>query len=297
MILDAKNLANPWAPTAFDRFAAHYPATEWVAAAALDRGDGFLDIWERAVTRVLPRELCIVLTPGLFAEWLPTCFRAARQRFATDGHRVLLTTTRSALGVRAQAAELTKELLSWLRPAERFLWCAHSKGGLDALWALHASPSLRERCSAIVVVQPPVGRSWLIDSWTATRAAWRARARAALLHSRWFRDGVRDISSRRDALVTGWLESFVPALPMLHAVSWSVRATSWVDSYHRELNGLRPGHAHDGQFYLADQRLPSTAIVGLANIDHAQPVLGGHGLDAARLWRALAACAWHEAGR
>ena len=123
-----------------------------------------------------------------------------------------------------------------------------------------------------------------------------ARARAALLRRRWFRDGVRDISSRRDPIVTHWLETFLPRLPVLQAESWSVRATSWVDSYHRELNRLRPGHAHDGQFYLADQRLPSTPVVGLANIDHAQPVLGGHGLDAARLWRALAACAWHEAG-
>ena len=95
--------------------------------------------------------------------------------------------------------------------------------------------------------------------------------------------------------MTRWLESYTPALPVLHAVSWSVHATSWIDSYHRELDQLRPGHAHDGQFYLPDQRLPSTPIVGLANLDHAQPVLGGHGLDAARLWRALAACALREA--
>jgi hypothetical protein len=264
MILDAKSPANPWTPTAFDRFAAHYPATEWISAAGLDRSSVFEEIWRRAVVRVLPLDLAVVLTPGLFAEWLPICFRAARQAFKADGHRVLHTTTRT--------------------------------GALDALWALDQNPRLREHCAAIVVVQPPVRRSWLIDSWAATPGAWPARARAALLRRRWFRDGVRDISSRRDPIVTHWLETFLPGLPVLQAASWSVHATSWVDSYHRELNRLRPGHAHDGQFYLADQRLPSTPVVGLANIDHAQPVLGGHGLDAARLWRALAACAWHEAG-
>ena len=296
MILDAKSPANPWTPTAFDRFAAHYPATEWTSAAGLDRSSVFEGIWRRAVIRVLPLDLAVVLTPGLFAEWLPICFRAARQAFRADGHRVLHTTTRTANGIRAQGVALTQQLLAWLRPRERFLWCAHSKGGLDALWALDQNPRLRERCAAIVVVQPPVRRSWLIDSWAATPGAWPARARAALLRRRWFRDGVRDISSRRDPSVTRWLETFLPTLPVLQAASWSVHATSWVDSYHRELNRLRPGHAHDGQFYLADQRLPSTPVVGLANIDHAQPVLGGHGLDPARLWRALAACAWHEGG-
>jgi hypothetical protein len=291
MILNASERANPWRPTPFGAFAAHYPETQWRAPGALERGAAFAACWHAHAGPALPRELAVVLTPGLFAEWLPTCFRGARRGFAADGHRVLQTPACTARGVRQQAAALAARLHAWLRPDERFLWCAHSKGGLDALFALDADENLRGRCAAIVLVQPPIGRSWLVDAWLAAPSG----PRGALLRTRWFRDGVRDISSERDREVRDWLATHTPRVPALHAVSWSVRATSWVDSYHRELNRLRPGHAHDGQFYLADQLMPRWPVVGLAGIDHAQPVLGGAGLDTARLWRALAACVWQEA--
>jgi hypothetical protein len=295
MILEHHSSANPWSPSGFENFADRYPATEWTAPPArLDRTTQFAAIWPSADASALPRDLGIVLTPGLFAEWLPSCFRAANRAFTADGHRVLQTRVRTSLGVQAQAHALTDPILAWLRPRERFVWCAHSKGALDALWSLAVSPMLKDRCAAAVVVQPPVGRSWLIDRWLRTPATLGERSMGLLLRGGAFREGVRDISSDRDVRVAQWVAQFSAAVPTLHAVSWSVQPTRWVDSYHRQLGALRPGHAHDGQFYLSDQRLPATPIVGLPALDHAQPVLGGFGFDAARLWRALVACVWKD---
>jgi hypothetical protein len=287
MIGERPKAANTWSPSRFERFADHYPATVWtVPAAQLDRTGDFARAWSAGGA---PPGAAIVLTPGLFAEWLPTCFRDARRAFSAEGLRVLQTPTRTSLGIRAQARLLTERILAWLRPDERFVWCAHSKGGLDALWSLEASAELRARCVGAIVVQPPVGPSRLVDRWLGAPRTLMERSRGFLLRRRAFSGGARDISSERDALASEWLASFAPVVPTLHAVSWSTRATHWVDSYHEQLSALEPGHAHDGQFYLGDQRLPATPIVCLGEIDHAQPVLGGGGLDASRLWRTLIA--------
>jgi len=316
MIWERPSSAKPWSPQGFERYLEHYPATLWsVPPAQLDRTRAFLALWWAAERRVLPTDVAVVLTPGLFAEWLPTCFRAARRAFEADGHRVLQTPVRTSRGIRAQAGMLSERILAWLNPGERFVWCTHSRGGLDAFWALAHGSELARRCAAVVAVQPPVGPSWIADRWRGTGSAHGSRAagdRAApggttpdrtigdrcmglLLRRRLFRDGVRDICTDRDRAVADWLAKFSPPVPALHAVSWSLTPTSWLDSYHARLRALRPGHAHDGQFYLCDQRLPATPVVTLPALDHAQPVLGGLGLDTARLWRTLVACAWQDA--
>ena len=297
MISKRLDAANPWSPAGFERFTEWYPATEWSPPPPeLDRTREFLALWQGAGTEAVAAEraaadVAVVLTPGLFGEWLPRCFSGAKRAFKGEGRRVLLTSVRTSLGVRAQARRLAAQIDAWLQPAERFIWCGHSKGGIEALWALAEHAPLRARCRAAVVVQPPVGYSWVVDKWVRTPDSFRERVLRRLLGSGAVRDGVRDISRSRDAEVSAWLETFAPDVPTLNAVSWSIQPTSWVDSYHGELRALRPGHAHDGQFFLCDQRLPATPLVGLPALDHAQPVLGGYGLDVGRLWRALVSCA------
>ena len=73
------------------------------------------------------------------------------------------------------------------------------------------------------------------------------------MRSRPVRDGVRDISRWRDPDITRWLAEFEPVVPTVCAVSWSIEPTSWVDSYHRTLNGIAPGHAHDARSEAAGQ--------------------------------------------
>ncbi|MEO8269028.1 MAG: hypothetical protein ABI557_04865 [Aureliella sp.] len=155
------------------------------------------------------------------------------------------------------------------------------------LYALEKSSLLQDACAAAVVVQPAVGISHVVDRWQNRPQGIPERIGGALMRSRPVRDGVRDISRWRDPDITRWLAEFEPVVPTVCAVSWSIEPTSWVDSYHRTLNGIAPGHAHDGQFLLVDQRIPGASLVCLPALDHAQPVFGGNFFDAERFWRTL----------
>lgn len=293
MILKARHSAKQWSPEGFEQFRDSYPATEWQEGATeLDWSDAFGNAW---LTGARPSaSLAIVLTPGLFSEWLPGCFSQARTRFREAGHRCLKTRVLTGRSAGDQASRLAALILRWLRPGERFIWCTHSKGGIDALWALQEHTELRQRCAAAALVQVPVGYSWVIADIEERSRSFGDRALRASMRMPLFARGVTEISPRRSPDLDHWLQSLVAPVPLIHAVSWSLQATSWIDSWHARLNKLRPGHAHDGQFFLADQRLGRMPVVCLPRLDHAQPVLGGLGLDVGRLWMSLATVASRE---
>jgi len=278
----------PWSPEGFPEWIRHYPNTAWEAVPEeLDATGAFIARWEAADPLTAERVPTVVVTPGLFSEFLPRCFAPAISTLEAARYRVVRTRVRSRYGVREQAARLGAELKAKLRSGERFIWCGHSKGAIDLLYTLESTPPLRDSCAAAVVVQPAVGKSAVVDRWQNSPCGMRERAGGMLLASRPVRNGVREISTTRDPQIADWLATFRPVVPTLCAVSWSIRPTSWVDSYHRTLNEVAPGHAHDGQFFLPDQRLAHAKLVCLPEIDHAQPVLGGHGFDAGRFWRTL----------
>lgn len=282
------NSANLWTPEGFEAYAAHYPKTAWQPVPTEhDRTSEFVARWRSDETSRPAGVGTVVLTPGLFAEFLPRCFAPAVKALAAAGWRVLRTPASSRRGVRDQAARIADWLAPRLAPAERFVWCGHSKGAIDLLYALASNESLRARCAAAVVVQPAVGLSRVVERWRAAPRGLGERIGRKLLASSLVRNGVREISTERDPVVVDWLACFAPAVPTLSAVSWSIRPTSWIDSYHRTLNEIAPGHAHDGQFLLVDQRLRAASFVCLPALDHAQPVLGGLGFDAGRFWRTL----------
>ena len=280
MIGDAKTPSKPWHPEGFDAFERFYPATQWRADDARNLTDAFVTAW-RAEPSDIPESVAVVLTPGLFAEAMPGVFRAARAAFGR--RRILVTPARSTLNVAVHGARLDITVRRWLRAGEQFVWLTHSKGGLDALAALR-QPALRASCAGLVMVQPPVGASPVLEHWLASRhpaARWLASARTAA--------GLREVTSARSptasALARGVAEL---AVPTLNVVTWSVKPTRWLDSFHGAIGRLRPGHAHDGQFLVQDQRVPGAAVVTLPHVDHAQPVLGGLGFDAGRFWRVCA---------
>ena len=298
MVDDRQGRSGRWGPSGFERYRVHYPATDWRAPRpAHRRSAAFAAAWSERASA--PISLAAVLTPGLFAEWMPGCFREAARHFAARGHRCLVTPVSTRLDARTQSRRLGARLRSWLRPNERFVWCAHSKGGIDALTALGLDPTLRERCAALVLVQLPVGFSWVVEDLRAPhRAGRRAPIADRLLgrasRGRLFAAGLDEISRARPPDLERWLGPARPHVPTLHAVSWSLTPTHRMDTWHERLERLRPGHAHDGQFFLADQALEGVPTVGLPALDHAQPVLGGGGLDSGRLWAALAAVACRE---
>lgn len=288
MIEKPKSSANGWCPHGFDRYSEYYPNTEWPPVRDReDRSRQFVAHWDAGTTLKQRSARTVVLSPGLFSEFLPGCFAAAKKALTQAGFRVIRTSARSRFGIRQQAERIVHQLRQDLLPEERFIWCGHSKGAIELLWALDTTPALRAICSAAIVVQPAAGVSPVVDRWQRYPSTVIERAAGALIASPPVRAGVRDISVDRDAAVSDWLTQFSPVVPTLCVATWSVQPTSWVDSYHRTLNEVAPGHAHDGQFLTADQRLPGTSLVCLPELDHAQPVFGGNQLDTERFWRTL----------
>ena len=288
MIVNQPDSTSPWTPGGFGAYARHYPGTEWQPVPAeRDLTGAFLTRWT-ADQPCYPEQIrTVVFSPGLFSEFLPGCFAAAKRALGGTGFRIIHTRARSRFSIRDQAARLSAELIRTLEPHERFVWCGHSKGAIELLYALETVGSLRDACAAAVVVQPALGMSRVVDRWQNYPQGLRERIGRALISSPPVRAGVRDISGDRDPVISGWLGNFEPAVPTVCAVSWSIQPTSWVDSYHRTLNEIAPGHAHDGQFLLVDQRIPGASLVCLPELDHAQAVFGGHSFDAGRFWRTL----------
>lgn len=288
IIVNRPDSASPWTPQGFAAYAEHYPDTAWDPVPAdRDLTDAFVAGW-MANEPCHPQQVgTIVLSPGLFSEFLPGCFAAAMRALNGAGFRVIRTRARSRFGIRDQAARIVAELAGTLAPEERFVWCGHSKGAIELLYALETDDRLRDACAAAVVAQPAVGMSRVVDRWQNHPRGLRERMGGVLLSSPPVRAGVRDISAARDPVVSDWLADFKPVVPTVCAVSWSIRPTSWVDSYHRTLNEMAPGHAHDGQFLLVDQRILGASLVCLPELDHAQVVFGGHAFDAGRFWQTL----------
>lgn len=275
-----------WNPDNFALYEKHYPQTEWTpVSSSFDRSQNFQLAWHQQLR--LPLDYSLVLTPGLFAEWIPHCFKGPRLGFQKQGHRCLQTPVATQHGVNTQAERIESSVCQWLEPGEKFIWCTHSKGGIDALWALEHSIQLQQHCAGIVMVQIPVGYSWVIkDIQHSNKLADKLTHR--IMKTRWLHNGINAITKNGDEALKQWLSTHQPKVPAIHAVSWSIKATSWADSWHKRLTKLRPQHAHDGQFFLQDQRLNTLPVVCLPALDHAQPVLGGNALDTNRLWTALA---------
>lgn len=282
-----------WTPEGFAQWQRYFPATAFVPPPAhLDWTERFIESWQAPDLR-LPKNTLVVLVGGLYSEFLPRCFHACSQALGQQGYAVLRMPVRSSRGVIAQGRHIAQALRARLEPGQRFVVLAHSKGGLDTLAALRQAPALLDACDGLALVQPPVGPSAIADQLLGARPKVPHSGQRfdgllrALVGCRWLAAGTRDISRQRDPQVAALLDDWPQALHGLHVVSWSAQQRSRLDAHHERLNTLRPGHAHDGQFYLQDQLLPGLPQICLPHLDHGQPLLGGAGFVRVRFWLTL----------
>jgi hypothetical protein len=149
-----------------------------------------------------------------------------------------------------------------------------------------------------VISQTPHGPSAVLESLllrlhqeslVGARRRWAERLQRAGLGALGAGPGGRALTGDELAPVVQRLEAAPRDFPMLQTASWSSRPTAWLDSFHERLGEIRPGCAHDGQFYLEDLVWPGLPHVLLPHVDHAQPVMGGFGFDSARYWLATVA--------
>ena len=155
--------------------------------------------------------------------------------------------------------------------------------------------ALAVRCDGVALSQMPHGPSRVLESvllgWhretlpvrrLATELAQRCGL--ALLGAR---PGGYEMTSKAWPALVARVDDVAWPFPVLQTASWSLRPTAWLDSFHRRLEEIGPGRAHDGQFFLDDLIWPALPHVLLPDVDHAQPVVGGHGFDPARYWLTL----------
>ena len=194
------------------------------------------------------------------------------------------------------AALLHRQVSGRLDEFDKALFLCQSRGGLDTLWALTQHPDLLAKTAGVILVQTPSGPSAVMQSiltncysetFLCQRTRTLERIQKAILTLRTFRQGCRDLTSPAIDKFVESTQSFSFPFPVLSVATWAVDPTSWVDSFHDRLREIRPGCAHDGQFYLEDQIWPDTEQLILGHLDHAQTVMGGQGFDSVKFWMTL----------
>jgi pimeloyl-ACP methyl ester carboxylesterase len=305
---------NPgWTPDGWNDYNEWYPNTPGLPESSSAGMHDFLNIWERLEPNNLEAagaipgsgKILFVLVRGIFGNLMPGNFVPVLEHFRTQGLSVIRPRTHVVGTVAASAARLQEEVQPKLRDAERIVWLCQSRGGLDALWALSLYPELRERTAGVVLVQTPSAGSAIMQSvltgcHAQSISSWRTRVaekmQKAIFTLPGFRDGCEELMSPGIDKCVATLQRFDFPFPVLAVATWSIEPTSWVDSYHRRLGEIRPGCAHDGQFYLPDQLWHVAEQLVLGRIDHAQSVMGGNGFDLVRFWAALAALLLERSG-
>jgi hypothetical protein len=294
-----------WTPNRWDDYAQWYPATPPLPESASAGWRDFSNIWERmesdnfnatAAFRDSRRTL-FVLVRGIFGNLMPGNFAPVLERFRAAGLFAVRPRTYVVGTVAKSAARLYREVRSLPEQADRVIWLSQSRGGLDVLWALTRYPELREMTAGVALVQTPSAASAIMQSvltgcYAESIGSWRTRlaekAQKTIFALPAFREGCEQLISPGIDEYVATLQGYPFPFPVLSVATWSIEPTSWVDSYHRRLGEIRPGHAHDGQLYLHDQLWQIAEQLVLGRIDHAQSVMGGNGFDLVRFWATLA---------
>lgn len=247
-----------------------------------------------------------VLVRGIFGNLMPGNLSAVLRHFRRSGMRVVRPRGYVVGTVESSAARLSRDLQPLLRGTDEIVWLCQSRGGLDALWAIGHYAELRVRTAGVVLVQTPSAASAVMQSvlsgrnsatLTSIRTRVAEKLQKVLFSLPAWRPGCEQLMPPGIETCVSALQQIEYPFPLISVATWSIEPTSWVDSYHRRLAEIRPGCAHDGQFYLEDQLWPTAEQLVLGRIDHAQSVMGGKGFDPVRFWTALAAMLHSRARR
>ena len=244
----------------------------------------------------------IIFVRGYLGHYMPGKLLAAQAAVRRLGFDAFIASNRAGGTVATNVAALAHQLA--IRGArKRLLFCGHSRGGLECMTLLACEPELASRCDGVALSQTPHGPSRVIESVLLGRhremprhagrrvAEVLQRAALVLLDAR---RGGYELTSDVWPTLVGRVEDVAWPFPVLQTASWSSRPTAWLDSFHKRLGEISPGHAHDGQFFLNDLIWPELPHVLLPDLDHAQPAVGGYGFDHVRYWLAMLAVLLEE---
>lgn len=296
-----RSVVPPWSPQGFSGYREWYPNTPVLRVdARQDVTHRFIDQWRRGnaeVSSALRRHAhstTIVFLRGFLGRFMPGNFIRPVKAVKSLGFDARLAPTHTGDLIANNAARLIRHLDRY-PPRASLVFCAHSRGGLEALLALVQDTPWRDRCRGVLLSQTARGPSLIMDSlllkmhrdsnYSPYRRGSEMLQRWSLKLTRASRGGHELTSRVWPGLIQQAEYGFHP-FPIIQTASWSIRPTAWLDSFHGRLKEIAPGQAHDGQFLLQDLCWPEMAHVLLPELDHAQPVMDGGGFDAARYWLA-----------
>ncbi len=291
-----------WHPAGFQDYKHYFPTTPELNISA-DRilNQRFIDTWDRSSQEIQDDlrswsgETTIVFVRGFLGSFMPGNLVKPCRRMQDLGFDAIIARTDSGGSSLKNAVKIRKQLLS--RSNRRhILFCGHSRGALECLWALKDSPDLSTRCQGVIMSQTAYGPSAIIDSMlfgmhsgedqTIGRKL-KDKIQALGLFIVGASTGGKELGSAKWSSLTSQVDSMEWPFSVIQCASWSTRPTTWLDSWHERLGEICPGRAHDGQFYLDDLIWPKIPHVLLPQIDHAQPAVGGYGFDPVKYWQTM----------
>ncbi|MCC6624011.1 MAG: hypothetical protein IT385_22325 [Deltaproteobacteria bacterium] len=274
--------------------------------------DRFIAIWQalgpdpigraRDLLGERARGLTVALVRGYLGNYMRGNLVPARDALRAAGVDAFIAGNRAGATVADNARRVARAIVKRLDRSgdgRTLVLGGHSKGGLECLRALVDTPRIAERARAVLLSQTPRGPSAVLESLLlrehqaslGRRRRWAERAQRLGITLLRARRGGLELTRRHLPSVVADLDDALAehgaGVPIIQTASWSTRPTVWLDSFHERLGEIRPGAAHDGQFYLEDLIWPGRDHVLLPHLDHAQPVMDGYGFDSARYWLAL----------
>lgn len=297
--------ATTWSPQGFDRYRERYPNTPQFAHPDLATTERFISIWHefQGLTAQWPahrheqmtaalRNTTIVLVRGFLGNWMPGNFISTCRALRALGLDAFIAKNSAGATTEENARNITLQIQRRVPEKNQLVFLGHSKGGLESL-QIAASALIGPRVRAIVMAQTPRGASAVMESLLlrqhqesliGMRRVWAEGLQRFGLDLIRVEKGGREITTEGLHMIIERLDALPRPFPLLQTASWSTQPTAWLDSFHERLGEIRPGCAHDGQFYLEDLIWPNLPHILLPHVDHAQPAMGGFGFNPAHFW-------------
>ncbi len=300
-----------WRPDGFLAYRERFPATPALALPDMAATHAFIRRWEalatdpiaglRALLAAREATYTVVMIRGYLGNYMRGNLVSACRALRAAGLDAFIAKQRAGGTIADNARMIAPQVAARLARADlkgqsvaprRLVFAGHSKGGLEALQVLADRPELAARTEAVVLSQTPRGPSPVLESVLCgmhasslgarrRRAEWVQRLGLRVLMAR---PGGLELTGTRLVPTLARLDAAPRSFRLMQTASWSSRPTTWLDSFHERLGEIRPGVAHDGQFYVEDLLWPGHEHVLLPHLDHAQPVMDGFGFDSARYW-------------
>lgn len=288
-----------WTPEGRLDYLDYYPYTPNLNEGNINISEIFVSTWNKILNKCeqnVPSEayaLTIVLVKGIFGDLMPGNFNATYQYLKKSGLKTIIIKPKKASASIMENAQALKDSIENQIPGKssKLLFLTHSKGGLDTLWAMLSFPDLYKRTMGMAIVQCTREKSVIMERILFKRHTFfsgiedvKENILKKLLYLVGYKAGCLELTSKKIHQTIREIDKVKFDFPVISVATWSIKPTSWLDSYHKKLGQIRPGCAHDGQFFLEDQVWPQFKQIILGNIDHAQPAMGGNGFDDARFW-------------